>query len=58
MMACPSSSERKPERLRSRQWSCSSLQSALNGMDAQQLLEALPEDPRELAALIQDTCRP
>ena len=54
-MSSPFSSEQKPVRLQSRQWSCSSLQSALQSMDAQDLLAALPEDPRDLAALIQDT---
>ena len=50
-MAC----DRRPERLTSRQWSCSSLASALNNMDASDLLAALPDDPAELAKFVQDS---
>ena len=46
--------ERKPTRLQSRQWSCSSMKSALAALDAQQLLESLPDDPLEIASLLQD----
>ena len=48
------SSDGRPERLFSRQWSCDSLANALSSMDASDLLAALPEDPSELAKFIQD----
>ena len=43
-----------PQRLISRQFSCSSLMSAIGTMDAAQLLAALPDDPTELAKCLQD----
>ena len=42
------------ERLVSRQFSCSSLMSALDGFDAQQFLDRLPDDPAELAQVMKD----
>ena len=50
-------SERRPERLTSRQWSCSSLLAAIEGMDASELLAALPEDPEQIAKFIKDRIR-
>ena len=43
-----------PARLVSRQRSCSSLLSALGGLEAQQFLDQLPDDPTELAKVMQD----
>ena len=51
------SDETCPERLVSRQWSCSSFLSALGAMDASKLLAALPDDPAEIANLLQDLLR-
>ena len=44
----------EPKRLKSRQWSCSSLMSALQKMDAPSFIDAIPDDPADLAAFIQD----
>ena len=38
----------------SKQWSCSSFQSAAGFMDHPELLAELPDDPMELATLIQE----
>ena len=43
-----------PEKMVSRQFSCSSFMSALNTMDAAKLLEVLPDDATQLASMLQD----
>ena len=45
----------QPERLVSRAFSCSSLLGAVDSMDATSLLQALPDDPAQIAAIIQET---
>ena len=44
----------EPQRLVSRQWSCGSLLSAVGLMDSAEFMEALPDDPLELGAFIED----
>ena len=47
--------EGEQQRLVSRQWSCSSLMSAVNMMDAPGFIEAIPDDPVMLGVFIADT---
>ena len=45
---------RGPVAMLSRQWSCGSLEPAVNSMETAALLAQLPDDPQQLSKLIQD----